>query len=390
MPTKLIILSVTLPRDRAFFDLGENNWSVIPLFFLNFAYTIRTIVLSNDLNDELQMNRFLRISRIVISLAALAAATSGLACYGMWWGFLAAWMEKIQLIPAALAFSLTIFVGWLAVTLVFGRIYCSTVCPLGTLQDTVARLVRLGRYNPRRDYHYSPPLNRLRYICLIVVLACLMGGWLPYLSDLLRPWPTFRRIAVDCIRPLWGEGVNAASELGHMTGLWDFPPVTIGMATAIGTIVAAVTLALICGVAAKNGRTICNTLCPAGTTLGLISRFAIFQIDIDTDKCIQCRKCEHVCKASCIDLTDHVVDGSRCVDCFDCINVCPNDAIHYTARRKQLSIPMMQRLNDRRAAAPTACAKVLQTPCAHSADTASDKPTTIKKQCKSISTFSEK
>lgn len=301
------------------------------------------------------MNRFLRIFRIAVSLLVLAAATSGLACYSMQWRPVAQYLEKIQLIPAALAFSLVIFIGWLTVTLLFGRIYCSTVCPLGTLQDIVARLARLGKYSPRKDYHYSPPLNKLRYVCLVIVLFCLMSGWLPYLPDLLRPWPTFHRIVVDCIKPLWGEIFNTTSELGHLTGLWDFPPVTIGMATAIGTVVAVITLILISIVAAKNGRTICNTICPAGTTLGLISRFSIFQIDIDTDKCIQCRKCEHVCKSSCIDLTDHVVDGSRCVDCFDCINVCPNDAIHYTARKKQLSIPMMQRLNDRPAATSTGC-----------------------------------
>lgn len=301
------------------------------------------------------MNRLLRLTRIILSIAAFAVATSGLACYGMRWATLADWMEKLQLIPAALTFSFTVFAGWLIVTLIFGRIYCSTVCPLGTLQDIISRVVRLGKHNPRKDYHYSPPLNRLRYICLIIVLVCLMGGWLPYIPDLLRPWPTFSRIAEDCLKPILGEAVNATSELGQITGLWDFPPVTIGMATAIGTVVAVITLILIIVVAAKNGRTICNTICPAGTTLGLISRYAIFQIDIDTDKCIQCRRCEHVCKSSCINLIDHVVDGSRCVNCFDCINVCPNDAIHYTAHRKQLSIPMMQQINDRRTTAPTTC-----------------------------------
>ena len=44
-------------------------------------------------------------------------------------------------------------------------------------------------------------------------------------------------------------------------------------------------------------------------------------------------------------LRDHVVDSSRCINCFDCLPVCPNDAISYTSRRKQLSVPMMQRLS---------------------------------------------
>ena len=96
----------------------------------------------------------------------------------------------------------------------------------------------------------------------------------------------------------------------------------------------------------RNGRTFCNTVCPVGTTLSFISRYSIFRIDINTDKCVQCRRCEHVCKASCIDMTSHVVDTSRCVVCFDCLSDCPNDAIHYTYNRHQLSIPLMQRVKD--------------------------------------------
>ena len=76
-----------------------------------------------------------------------------------------------------------------------------------------------------------------------------------------------------------------------------------------------------------------------------MSRFSILQMDIDTDLCINCRKCEDVCKGQCIDLTDHVVDGSRCVNCFDCVDICPNRAIRYTTRRHRLSTPLMQRVS---------------------------------------------
>jgi ferredoxin len=41
-----------------------------------------------------------------------------------------------------------------------------------------------------------------------------------------------------------------------------------------------------------------------------------------------------------------VVDGSRCVNCFDCLTACDDNAIFYRPDRKQLSMPMMQRIDE--------------------------------------------
>lgn len=292
------------------------------------------------------ISKLLLILRIVVSVSALAIITMALTSIGCTIPVVAGWLERVQLMPAILSFSLVTFIGWLIVTLIFGRIYCSSVCPLGTLQDIAAKCVRTGRRTPRHDYHYSKPLNSIRYFTLIVVLTCLMAS-IFVIPSILDPFTAYARICQEVIKPLYelitGNVADAAD-----TPWWSAASFRMGTAAVAGASVAIITLLLVCWIAARNGRTICNTVCPVGTTLGFISRFSIFQIDIDTDKCIQCRKCEHVCKASCIDLIDHVVDGSRCVNCFNCINVCPNDAIHYWPRRKQLSIPMMQRIEELR------------------------------------------
>ncbi|MDE6321204.1 MAG: 4Fe-4S binding protein, partial [Muribaculaceae bacterium] len=130
----------------------------------------------------------------------------------------------------------------------------------------------------------------------------------------------------------------------------------LGEASLSGLAISLVLLAIVASAALWRGRIICNTICPVGTALGTVSRYAIMHIDIDTDLCINCRRCADVCKAQCIDLDDHVVDSSRCVNCFNCLPVCPNDAIHYTTQRKQLSIPMMQSLS-------TGAASAMTTPC---------------------------
>ena len=50
------------------------------------------------------------------------------------------WMAKVQFLPAVLALNLAVIIGLVLLTLVFGRVYCSVICPLGVFQDGVAHL----------------------------------------------------------------------------------------------------------------------------------------------------------------------------------------------------------------------------------------------------------
>lgn len=286
------------------------------------------------------VNKLLRYTRIIISIATFAILSAMLTISSFLIPIIGPWLQRIQIIPAIAALTLTTFVVWLLITLIFGRVYCSSVCPMGTLQDIASRATRLGCRKNLRPFHYQRPNNTVRYTMLGIMAVSLMLG-LPLLISVLDPYSAFSRICGDMLNPIYSF-INASL---HKAGI-DNPAPTATAATApvAASIIATTIFVATVVISAQNGRILCNTICPVGATLGLVSRYSIFQIDIDTDKCIQCRRCEHVCKSSCIDLTDHVVDGSRCVNCFDCINVCPNDAIHYTATRKQLSIPMMQRI----------------------------------------------
>lgn len=283
------------------------------------------------------MNKVLRVGRILISLLIFIVITAALTTSALMIPGLSIWLERIQFLPAIMLFALAIFVSWLIITLIFGRIYCSTVCPLGTLQDISSHLFH------KKRYIYRTARPNVRYSILIVVLACLMGGYFA-LPSLIDPYSVYLRFCSDCLQPLWQWITGRPAQLDSSMDWWDKAILKAVAGSIVGAIISVITFAVICVIAAKNGRLLCNTVCPVGTTLGFISRFAIFQIDIDTDKCIQCYKCADVCKSECIDLVDHVADGSRCVNCFNCINVCPNDAIHYTTKRKQLSIPMMQQI----------------------------------------------
>ena len=62
-----------------------------------------------------------------------------------WFG----WLAKIQFWPALLALNVGVVVG---LTLVFGRVYCSVICPLGVFQDIVSWFS--GR-RPKKKYRFS-------------------------------------------------------------------------------------------------------------------------------------------------------------------------------------------------------------------------------------------
>ena len=84
----------------------------------------------------------------------------------------------------------------------------------------------------------------------------------------------------------------------------------------------------------KEGRLFCNSVCPVGSFLGLLSKFSLLKIDIEAKNCIGCKLCERVCKAGCIDRENKAIDFERCVSCYNCFTVCPSEGVKYKLRYK--------------------------------------------------------
>lgn len=298
----------------------------------------------------------LKLTRVVVSVVIAAMITLLWIEYSDLVLNAFGWVERTQIIPAGLILSAVSVLVWLLVTSIFGRIYCSMFCPLGLLQDVAARLGRMSRRGSRRDYRYAPPMTRLRYCSLAVVAVCFITGFL-LVPALIDPYSMYSTFVLNVLKPLWGWINNGIAALGVATGWWSVTYVSVITASLFGVCLSVVSVLGVSAAAWSGGRRFCNTLCPVGTVLGVVSDRSLYHIDIDTDRCTNCRRCEWACKAQCINLTDHVVDGSRCVNCFNCLTVCPDDAIFYRPEHKQLSLPMMQSLRQPEVeSAPTACA----------------------------------
>ena len=232
--------------------------------------------------------RIILAALMLLGITALLLDTTGMLRH--WLG----WMPKVQLLPAILALNVVLVVSVLVVTLIIGRFYCAVICPMGIFQDIFIWFHKV--LFPKRPFCYRKPQNWLRYVVLgLFVLLMVLG--LNGIATLVAPYSAYARMVTNL----------------HGTGLVHW-----------------VAIATLCCLGVMSfcwGRLWCNTLCPVGSLLSLVSRHRIFGIRIDANKCGSCRKCEHGCKAMCIDIDTKTIDHSRCVDCWNCLAECKAGAI---------------------------------------------------------------
>lgn len=266
------------------------------------------------------MLRKLRIC--LASITALAALLLFLDISGVLKGYLA-FIAKIQLVPAILALNVGVIVAILLLTFLFGRIYCSVICPLGIYQDAAAHLRK-----KRNKYNFHPERKMLRFSFLTLFILVLCFG-LGALTAVLEPYSTFGLIVTNIFQPIYTLLNNLGVKIvEHFDGYLLYER-AVYLKSLPALLTALVLWAVVTVLAFRTGRDYCNAICPVGTTLGFLSRYAAFKPVINTSKCINCGKCGRNCKAGCIDTKNHKIDYSRCVDCFNCLENCSVKAIKY-------------------------------------------------------------
>lgn len=251
----------------------------------------------------------LKKTRVILAALFIAGITLLFSGAGHdWWG----WMAKLQFLTATLRLiggatlgNIAVVGGILLLTLLFGRIYCSVICPLGVFQDSIIWLRRKvsrkkGLKKLRKHFKFNKERRILRYGVAVVFIACIAVGLQPLVA-LLAPYSAYGRM----VSAIFGGG-----------------PAPL-------LITAAATFLLITACAWLWGREWCGSVCPVGTVLSLFGRASLFRIKINEDRCVKCGSCSRACKASCIEEGSLRIDLSRCIDCFDCIGVCHTGAISF-------------------------------------------------------------
>ena len=233
------------------------------------------------------------------------------------------WMARVQFLPALLALNVVVLVALVLLTLVFGRIYCSVICPLGVMQDVLSHLNR-----KKNRFTYSRALTWLRLVMLAVMAVAIIAG-LGSLMALLAPYSSYGRIAGNLLQPLYIWCNNGLAAIAEHYESYAFYSKEVWIKSLPTFLIALVTFVVIAVLAWRGGRTYCNTICPVGTVLGYLAKFSWLKVYFDADKCRSCSLCSKNCKASCIDFKSHTVDYTRCVACGNCLSKCNFDALHY-------------------------------------------------------------
>lgn len=240
-------------------------------------------------------------------------------------------LAHIQIIPAILNGMFILTGIMLLLTFLFGRFYCSVICPAGVLQDIINRIFSFRKKKNKgvRRFKYHKPFNWLRYSILVATVGLGIFGFIE-LCLFLDPYSNFGRIAANLFRPVVVWGNNMLADMLMKSGNYSLYHVANNTFTTISLIAAGTALLVFILMVIFRGRLFCNTLCPVGALLSLFSRYSIFRIAIKKESCIQCKACERACKAEAINVKDMSVDMSRCVDCFNCVSTCNKDSILYT------------------------------------------------------------
>jgi polyferredoxin len=246
------------------------------------------------------------------------------------------WYKAItwfQFVPSAREFFITFsilsagFIGIILLSLIVGRVYCSVICPLGILQDVISYISRKLKKKTFR-FKYAKPKTALRYTFLVIAIIPLFFASI-FTVLLLDPYSNFGRICSDLGRPVYLMGNNILANLLINFNNYSMAPEELAHINWATILFPVVVFGLIIWLAYKWGRLYCNTICPVGTFLGVLSKFSLFKIKIDPNTCTKCAKCAVVCKSQCISVKEQEVDFTRCVGCFNCLQSCDNKSVTY-------------------------------------------------------------
>ena len=282
----------------------------------------------------------LRKIRIVVSLFFLIITTFlFIDIYDLITPIVSNKITFLQLVPSLLkfisilSFSAFGFLIIFSLTFFFGRIYCSTICPLGTFQDVINFISKKIKRKKRIKNLYLNEIKWLRFSILsLVILAFIFGVTLGV--NLFDPYSIYGRIAGNFFKPILVGINNLISYILENFKFFWLSPYNIKSFNFYPFIISLSFLILIIVLAWKKGRLYCNSICPVGTLLGYLSNSSFIKIRIKEEDCLSCGACAKDCKANCIDTLNKKIDVTRCVVCFDCLTSCPIEGITFSYSTK--------------------------------------------------------
>lgn len=225
-------------------------------------------------------------------------------------------------------------------TVIFGRVFCGWVCPMGTLLDSAGKMINSSP-------QHATSLRATKYIVLtIILISSLFGlqlvGFFDPFSILIRGMtlavdPVFNLIVSGFFDPIYRYAPEWLSNLTEPVyailrdTVLPHNQSFFLLSTLSGTILIAIVAM------EKFGKRFwCRNLCPLGAMLALFSRFSIFR-RFPERSCKDCQQCAPSCRMSAFSSNSKHIHHEECILCMDCVDDCINQQSRF-----QFSLPGSQ------------------------------------------------
>ena len=212
--------------------------------------------------------------------------------------------------PAVHPAAMYLFLGFLLMSVLLKKAFCSWLCPVGTFSENLGKIgQRIFKSNFRLPAWLDLPLRGLKYL-LLAFFVWIIGGM--------------------SAEALYGFMATPYGIVADVKMLNFFRDIGVTAAIVIGVLV-------VLSVLVQNFW--CRYLCPYGALLGIASLLSPVKIRRDVEACIDCGKCAKACPAN-LKVDELVqVRSVECNACMACVAACSSqDALQFALpARKQVT-----------------------------------------------------
>ncbi len=190
------------------------------------------------------------------------------------------------------------------------RGFCSWVCPIGLLNEYLAKIHVFIFDKPRRIWRWLDyPLRSFKYLLLFFFAWAILT------------------MSVPAVRAFLYSPYNKVADIKMLYFFLDATPLTIKV--LIGLALLSILL--------RNFW--CRYLCPYGALLGMTSWLSLFKIRRNAETCIDCEKCSKVCPVNINVHKPKTLLSDECHACLQCVAVCPvKDTLTFSAPKQKCQI----------------------------------------------------
>lgn len=240
--------------------------------------------------------------------AGKTVCVPGLNCYSCPAASGACPIGALQTIAGSAKYGFSYYITGILILLgvLLGRFICGFLCPFGWFQELLHKI-------PTKKFSTKKLkcLTWIKYVVLLVTVFLLPA------------------LAVDDVgmgAPFFCKDICPQ---GVLEGAIPLSVVNSGIRSALGALFAwkfSVLIAVI-AVSVLFYRPFCKWLCPLGAFYALLNKVSLFQMKVDTGKCVACGKCAKACKMD-VDVTK-TPNHTECIRCGMCVRECPTNAVRF-------------------------------------------------------------